>query len=295
MKTWLIALLAAVLTLGFVPTDAEAKRFGGGRSSGMQRSTPPAQPAATPNNNAGAAGAAATPKRNSWLGPIAGLAAGLGLAALFSHLGLGEELANFVMLALLALVAWVVIRALLRRFAGGQRLAPAGNRGPLDAQAMQRTGFASAPPATGSGGTTGIRIGSALAPTLATPSLPADFDRAGFERIARMIFIRMQTANDNADLNDLRQFTTPELFAALRVDLQDRGDAQQHTDVLRVDPQVVDFAEESGQQIVSVRYQGEVREEPGAAPAAFDEVWHLVRPQNSDGGAWRIAGVQQQS
>jgi hypothetical protein len=36
------------------------------------------------------------------MGPVAGLAAGLGLAALASHLGFGDELASMVMLGLLA-------------------------------------------------------------------------------------------------------------------------------------------------------------------------------------------------
>ena len=296
MKSWFIAMMAAVMAIAFMPTDADARRFGGGRSSGMQRTAPPpkpAAPAATPNN-AGAGAAAAKPK-SSWLGPVAGLAAGLGLAALFSHLGLGEELANFVMLALLAFVAVIVIRALMRRMGGGgNRMAQAGAAAGSGTApgTMQRSSLDATPPRAPSA-TSGIRVGSALAPA-AVAGLPADFDHAGFERIARMIFIRMQTANDNADLQDLRTFTTPELFAALRVDLQDRNDARQQTDVLRIDPQVVDFAEEGGSQIVSVRYQGEVREEPGAAPSAVDEVWHLVRPVGSDGG-WRIAGVQQQA
>ena len=67
------------------------------------------------------------------------------------------------------------------------------------------------------------------------------------------------------DVNDLRQFTTPELFAELRLDLQDRADAKQTTDVVRVDASLVDFAEESGRQVVSVRYSGLVREESEAA------------------------------
>src|SRR5687768_6158678 len=132
MKTWLFAALMVGLSGALVTTDADARRLGGGKPAGMQRATPDkaAQqpPAATPNNpgaptnaaapaTGGAAAAAAAPKR-SWMGPIAGLAAGLGLAALFSHLGMGEGLANFVMMALLAVVAFVAIRWLMRRFAG---------------------------------------------------------------------------------------------------------------------------------------------------------------------------------
>src|SRR5882672_5201701 len=132
MKTWLVVLIAG-LAVALASTDSEAKRLGGGRPAGMQRAAPdkaaqstpatPAAPAANPNApgtpaaaaapaNAGAAAAAAAPKR-SWLGPIAGLAAGLGLAALFSHLGMGEGFANIMMLALLAVVGFVAVRWLM--------------------------------------------------------------------------------------------------------------------------------------------------------------------------------------
>jgi predicted lipid-binding transport protein (Tim44 family) len=107
-----------------------------------------------------------------------------------------------------------------------------------------------------------------------------------------MIFIRMQAANDSADLDDLRRFTTPEMFAAARLDLQERGPAEQKTDVVRVDADVLDVASEDGRQIVSVRFHGQIVEKPGAAPADFDEVWHLVKPDD-DSRSWAIAGIEQ--
>ncbi len=120
MKNIFLSLMLAVLSLGFGIADAEAKRFGGGSSFGMKRqATPqqaPRQPAAGQTPASGAA--AAAPKR-SWMGPIAGLAAGLGLAALFSHLGLGEGMASFVMILLLAAAAFFVFRLLFRRGARG--------------------------------------------------------------------------------------------------------------------------------------------------------------------------------
>jgi predicted lipid-binding transport protein (Tim44 family) len=133
---------------------------------------------------------------------------------------------------------------------------------------------------------------AAPASAAALPGLPADFDHAAFERIAKMIFIRLQTANDAGDLDDLRTFTTPEMFAAVRLDLQERGGVAQKTDVVTVDAQLVDFEQQADRQIVSVRYSGLIREESDAAAAPFDEVWHLVRP--SDGSReWAIAGIQQ--
>ena len=312
-KVWLTVMLAAGLVIALAPSVSEAKRLGGGKSSGMQRSSTPdkpaqsapaqqAAPAAAAAPTAGAA--AAAPKRN-WMGPIAGLAAGLGLAALFSHLGMGEGLANFVMIALLAVVAFVVIRLLMRRFAGGgaqqSPLAMAGASAGGGAQpaprpqfvderpGMQRSALA---PEIGSNLQPPLAVAGAAAVSAPSTSLPADFDSEAFERLAKMIFIRMQAANDTADLNDLRNFTTPELFASLRIDLHDRGDAAQQTDVVEVQAKVLDLAQEADRQVVSVHFTGLVREQAGAEATPFDEIWHLVKPTD-DSRAWAIAGIQQ--
>ena len=129
------------------------------------------------------------------------------------------------------------------------------------------------------------------APGASALKLPEGFDLPAFERVAKMIFIRLQAANDTGDLDDLRQFTTPEMFAAIRMDLMERGSAPQRTDVERVDATVIDFAREDGRQIVSVRFQGLVKEDAAAPASAFDEVWHLVKPESE--GTWAIAGIQQ--
>jgi predicted lipid-binding transport protein (Tim44 family) len=314
-----IAALAVGVTLALAPEVSEAKRLGGGKPSGMQRSTPdkpaqstpaqPAAPAATPNSPAApaAAGAAAAAPKRSWMGPIAGLAAGLGLAALFSHLGMGEGLANFVMIALLALAAFFVIRLVMRRFMGGGvqqqpplAMAAAGaGAGTQTAAKTPPPRFVDERPGMQREALPQVTIGSALkdeaatATAIAPTAVPAGFDTEGFERLAKMLFIRMQAANDSADLADLRNFTTPELFASLRLDLQDRGDAKQTTDVIKVEAKLIDFAQEDARQIVSVRFTGLVKEDAAAAEAApFDEVWHLVKPDD-DSRSWAIAGIQQ--
>jgi predicted lipid-binding transport protein (Tim44 family) len=325
MKTGLIAALVLALAAGAVPLEADAKRLGGGKSSGMQRDmpartapdAPPAKPAqpgqaqqATPNSTAAAPGAAATAPRRNWMGPIAGLAAGLGIAALLSHLGFGEGLANLVTMLLLGVVAFFVIRFLLRRFAGGgaaqgPKPALAGAHGgamggspawqpaqqPLTpAQPMQRS--AEQPAARIDTPAAATAAGAAAAAPVTRAFVPAAFDAEAFTRIAKMIFIRLQAANDAADLDDLRRFTTPELFASLRLDIQERGPAAQHTDVTRVEADVLDVADEADRQVVSVRFHGEVVEEKGAAPTPFNEVWHLVRPHDGS-REWAIAGIEQ--
>ena len=319
MKSLLLALsmTVAALALTLAPSDADAKRLGAGKPAGMQRQTPPANatPHQTPAQNAAPAAAntpaaapaaAATPPKRNWMGPLAGLAAGLGLAALFSHFGMGAGLANFVMIALLAVAAFVVVRLVMSRMRGGNsgpQLAGAGAGAgasagaaagggtvawpapaapaPVDAQPLQRTALDAAPAASSAP--------VATAPVVPA-TLPGGMATSDFERLAKMVFIRLQAANDSGNLDDLRKFTTPELFASLRLDLQDRGSAKQTTDVVQIDALVVEAVREGQQDIVTVRYQGLIREEANAGAQPFHELWHLVRP--IDGSAdWAIAGI----
>jgi predicted lipid-binding transport protein (Tim44 family) len=294
MRSLAMAFAIVFATTALAPTAADARRIGGGGAVGMQRSLPPRTPDAVPAKPAApvaqqpaapttAATPAAVPKR-SWLGPIAGLAAGLGIAALMSHFGLGAEFGSFVTLLLLGLLAVVAIRFLMRRFApasAGSAMQYAGANAPASPTPMT---FGSASPATA--------VDAALAPPASAPQLPPGFDAAGFERIAKMTFIRLQAANDAGDIDDLRAFTTPEMYAAIKLDLQDRGGAGQRTDVVRIDAEVLDVATQADRQIVSVRFHGLIREAADAPAVPFDEVWHLVKP--ADGSReWAIAGIQQ--
>ncbi|WP_457325145.1 Tim44 domain-containing protein [Roseateles sp. P5_E11] len=272
--------LATLLAVTLPAHDAEAKRLSSG---GLKRSvptqtapqTPPAQqPApqqAAPGKQAAAtpaAAPAAAPKR-SWLGPIAGLAAGLGLAALASHFGFGGELASIMTMVLLGLVAVFVIRFLVRRFAAPKPQLAGANG----------ANFRAAEPAWN----------SAAATVSGAAAAPADFDAAGFEKLAKQVFIRLQAANDAGDQADLRRFTTPQMYANIQHDLLERGAQAQRTEVLQLEANVVDVATETGEQIVSVRFSGLVREKSEQAAEDFDEIWHLVKA----GDGWLIAGIQQ--
>jgi predicted lipid-binding transport protein (Tim44 family) len=286
MKSPWIAVLLISLALGMTPFGADAKRLGGGKSTGLQRDMPartapdaaPAKPAAAPQQAAQPPAAApGVPPKRSWMGPLAGLAAGLGLAALFSHFGLGEGMGSLLTMLLVAGLAFFVIRLLMQRFAPRPALGDTMARSPVQ---VQWPAAAQTP--------------APIAATASPAFVPAAFDSEGFGRTAKALFIRLQAANDSADLDDLRRFTTPEMFAELRLDLQERGSAAQKTDVVQVDAQVLDVADDGQRQIVSVRFHGKVVEEAGAAPTLFDEVWHLAKPLGNDSRAWAIAGIEQQ-
>ncbi|HRD93746.1 MAG TPA: Tim44-like domain-containing protein [Accumulibacter sp.] len=294
MKT--LSLLTAILALGFtlVTGDAEAasKRFGAGKSSGMQRESVSADKAAPPTAaKAQPAAAPAAQAKRSWMGPLAGLAAGLGLAALASHFGFGEELASLLMIGLLVLAVMVVVGLVMRRRAAARAPAMAGAGGLQYAAAtteqapMARRGEEPAMAASGL-----AAPGTAAGTTAGT--IPADFDVDSFVRNAKVSFIRLQAANDAGNLDDIREFTTPEMFAEIRMNIAERGDAVQETDVVTIEAAVLEVVEEASRYVVSVRFTGLVREDKEAAAEAVDEFWHLVKPRDGKGG-WVLAGIQQ--
>ncbi len=303
-----LSLLAMVFAIGLssVAMDAEARRIGGGKSFGMQRqSAPPAKaptttPAQTPSATPGAAtaaapAAAAASTRSKWMGPIAGLAAGLGLAALASHLGFGEGLANMLMIGLLVMAAIAVVGFILRKRAaaaqggaGGMAYAGAGAAGsrPQAPSAFKTP----TPDASHSQG--GSMIGAALGgQPQAGNAIPADFDVAAFVRNAKVNFIRLQAANDAGNLDDIRAFTSPEMFAEIQMDIRERNGATQETRVLDLEASVLEVAEEGPLYVVSTHFTGRVQED-GADPEDINEVWHLTKPRQGSSG-WVLAGIQQ--
>ena len=299
-----IALLSAALVLGFtlVTGDAEAaRRLGGGSSSGMQRESisPQKSPAATPAPSQAAAPTAAKPQaapgaaqaqpKRSWMGPLAGLAAGLGLAALASHLGFGEELASMLMIGLLVMAVMVVIGMVMRRKATAQQSAMGGSMhyAGTGAPLPRTSGLQPAPAPAGFGGG-----GVATQVAAGAGNIPAGFDVDAFIRNAKVNFIRLQAANDAGNLEDIREFTTPEMFGEIKLNFVDRGQVAQQTDVVSVNAEVLDVSEESARYIVSVRFTGLIREAADAAAEPFDEIWHMTKPRDGKGG-WVLAGIQQ--
>ena len=300
-KSFVIA-TAALAVLAVSPV-AEAKRLGGGRSYGMQRQAVPTPPAAAPTpmapqrapsqataNQSPPAPAPAQPKRN-WLGPIAGLAAGLGIAALLSHFGMGEGMANFLMIALLAMAAIFVVRLLFAR-----RPAAA----PAQAEPMQYAGVGGPSYSPMPEPLSPVPAGGSASPSSSAttevvqdvPRVPAGFDVAGFIEVAKRNFIRLQAANDSGRIDEIRDFLTPEMFTVVNAQLAERGGASQTTDVVQLNASLLEVVSEGNRHIASVRYYGLLREEADAPAAPFDEVWHLVKATNGSDG-WRVAGIQQ--
>lgn len=268
----IIAFAAALLLgTGLLAEEASAKRFGGGKSFGKQREqiTQPAAPKAT----APAAPAAASAGGKSWLGPLTGLAAGGLLGALlFGHGFEGIRAMDIVLILLLAVGVMFIVRALRRP-----------RPQPMQYAGMSELGHAPQP----------LPGGAGMDVAGAAGSRPAWFEDQAFLRAAKGHFIRLQDAYDRGDLNDIREYTTPEIFAEISLQIQERGGARNKTDVVQLDANIVDVVTEGGQVIASVRFAGLIREEEGAPAQAFSEIWHIQKSATDREAPWFVAGIQQ--
>jgi predicted lipid-binding transport protein (Tim44 family) len=301
----LFAILAVTFGFTMIAVDTEAARVGGGRSSGRQSSSAtnsaaPAQKTA-PAQQAAPTPAPAPSGMSRWLGPLAGIAAGIGIASLLSSMGLGGALASILgglmTVVLLLGVGYFIYRMLTRNKSSRQQEslgysgAGAGNTAATpsipQAQPAQFTGNA-AP------GSLAATLGGA--PALNTAAVasrwPADFDAPEFERQAKLNFERLQAANDAGDASTLRDFLTPELYRELESEMKSAWGTQQKTEAVDLRAEVLEVITEGALYVVSVRFTGQIRE--NGVLSNLSEIWHLEKPVSGRGG-WRVSGIQQAS
>lgn len=284
----------------------------------MQRQTPnSAAPAAA---GAGAAGAAAAAKKPSMMRNILGGALlGLGLGALLSHLGIGGALASIIstilMVALIGFAIFFIVRMIRRKDTPANPSAFGTGAGGFKPQAANtgatpeigsglrhqpaafqgNVGLDKARPVATGAGAAGFGAGAAAAgaaPAHQQWGVPADFDTDTFLRHAKSSFIRMQAAWDRGDTNDLREFTSPEVFAELKMQIQERGDLADFTDVVNIDAQLLGIEQTATDYLASVQFNAMIRSAKDALPEPFVEVWNMSKPLSGQGG-WVLAGIQQ--
>ena len=294
-KSISIAIIAVALALGGA-ASVEAKKFGGGKSVGAQRSAPAASPAAAPTAGAPAAAATAAPAAAAaaapktgmakWAGPLAGIAAGLGLGYLFSQLGGGA--ASMLMMVLLAALVigglFIAVRMFMRK-QNPSMASPNGMGSPNPFGAPQQRVEPTAFSGTGA-------MGGAAAPVMAaaTFGIPADFDKAGFEANAKSQFIALQVANDKGDLDAVRNFATDEFYNQIAKDVVAGNKDATHVDDLHAE--LMGIETERGQYWASVQFTGKMREDGMVLASDFRETWNLTKPVDGSKG-WLLAGIQQ--
>ncbi len=278
MKSILSVFTVAIISLGLMgfSMDAEAKRFGGGKSfgSGSSYSSPykRSTPSQNTTSNSTANKTGAMPQRSGLMGMLGGLALGGLLGALF--FGGAFENINFFDIIVFALIGFVLYKLF------SARRTPPAPATPMGGMNENTQGF-----------NTDVMFGGGAPAETAGP-MPADFDKADFLDGAQAAYRRLQAAWDAGDLADIRQFTTDKVFAEAQDQLHERA-GDNRTDVLKLEAELLETRELDSELQATVLFDAILREESDAQPTQVREVWHFIKPKNSAAPTWFLDGIQQ--
>lgn len=287
MKNLLTLMVALFTAMTLFTIDVEAKRFGGGKSFGKQYnsfSKPKSTQQNSAANPAGQNSAVGAQGRQSgmgrWLGPLAGLAAGGLLASLFFGDAFeGLQIMDMLLVAGLIFGGIMLFKAMRGKAPRTVGATTAGGAPNPFGQQPNNMNLESSEPAIGSAGL--------------ADDVPAWFTPDGFVDGAKTHFIRLQAAWDKGDFRDIREYTTPEMFAELQQEHQRDVSADNYTEVMMLNAEYLGGRREGDQLVVSVRFTGMLRESKDAAGTDLDEIWNVVHDWDSADGDWLIAGIQQ--
>lgn len=265
MQKILIGIMALLISFGLCVNEAAAKRFGGARSFGVQRSQSSLFSNNKSYNTANTASQGVNKQR--WGGILGGLLVGGLLGSLFMGNGLASGLFSWIIVAGIALL----IMGLLKR-----KSQPAWQNMQSSSNAFNQSPFNS-------------MHQNPMGASQGSSSAQAQFDGEAFLRNAKLTFIRLQAAYDQNNLADIQEFTLPEVFAEIKMQLDERGSALNTTEVVSLNAELLDVSSQSFSTMASVRFTGSIKEE--GQLSALNEIWHFRQLDNSKN--WLLGGIQQ--
>ncbi|MEQ7920864.1 Tim44 domain-containing protein [Xanthomonas sp. WHRI 1810A] len=282
MQRFLSIALALVIGLT-MSLDANAARFGGGKSMGsapshQARQTAPSSPSAAPN--AAGAPAAAAGGASRWFGPLAGIAAGGLLASMF--MGGGFQGMQFFDILIMAVIAFLIFRFIAARRRKQQpQVAPAGHA------PFQREAFEQKPVQNNS-----MFGGSAAASARPVIQAPAWFNEERFLEAARSHFQSLQQHWDANEMDKIAEFVTPQMLQFLKKERADLGEGFQSTYIDNLTVQLDGVDDRAEKTIATLTFSGLSKTSRFDQGETFSESWNMERAPG-DNQPWLVAGIRQ--
>ncbi len=274
----IMAFMAIAISLIITSPDADAKRFGGGKSFGKMFKTNPAQqkqaPAGTVSQKATPAGS----KRGIMGGLLGGLLVGGLIASIFGGAFEGIQMMDIIIFGLIAFLAMKLFRKMnqAKAAAQDQQHSFAGGMPNLDQQ-------------------TPNNAGSSLVAGFDTNNvplnLPRSFDADSFIKGALSHYRAIQNAWNANDLSTIQEYVSSDIFNQLATERQSL-EAEQHTEILVLDAEIVraDYNKSCAQ--LSLRFTGQCRDDVEQSKDEIADVWHLQRDLSVDDSPWLIVGIE---
>jgi len=271
--------------------QAEARRMGGGRSFGSspsyQRSAPRpgspqrTQPSQTQPSPQSPVTPAAAPR------PFGGMLGGLLMGGLIGSLLFGG-MQSWGGPGILDILVFGGLLFLLFRFLKARRMA---------VQGAGQTSFSTGLGSQETRGTSPSGYGPAQGMPLPAGSeevkIPKHFDQEDFMKGAKAVYTRLQSSWDKQDLEDIRQFTSKEVWQEINRQAQE-DPRPRKTEILRVNARLLEVASSNSHTVASVLFDVMMRESKEEDTAKeVREIWHFSKEDNDPKSFWVLEGIQQ--
>ncbi len=299
-------LISLTLILASIP-DAEARRFGAGRSFGgkssygspFKRSAKSTAARSASQKKAHTQNQAAR-QNLSRRGGIMGMLGGLALGGLLGSMFMGGafEGINFMDILMFGGIGYLLLKLFAAKSGASRR--PAYSRDSFDSQ-YKPPSFDSAPQQRSAGFNTDRMFNKnnkqndsfqQQDASFEEDIVPAGFDEADFLAGAKGAYKDLQKAWDNRDLAEIRGLTTDKVFAEIQDQLKASSEVNQ-TDILKVDTELLSIREIGSELEAVVLFNAIIREEATAQAEQVREVWHFIKFKNSLQPQWHLDGIQQ--
>jgi len=119
-----------------------------------------------------------------------------------------------------------------------------------------------------------------------------NFDQAAFLEGAKGAFSLLQHAWDTGDQSEIRRMTTDKVFAEIKQQLQDNNEVN-HTEIMSLNAEILSARQSGNQLEVQVLFDANIHELPESITSNVQELWHFIRPANSQHSMWSVDGIQQ--
>lgn len=298
IRIFTVVLALSVFSTFAMPDDADARRFGGGRSIGRTTTVRPSAPAGVTTNQqrfnqqqnaamSNNAGAAAINRRGMFGGLFGGLLAGTLLGSLLSGGGFaGGGLLDFIILGLLIYFGLKFFRN--RQQNNNQSSSRSSSfRNEYSSQDINQNQMQNQ---ASNAASAWDNLRSERSQQASTSSAAGTFNTEEFLDGAKKLYVRMQESWDLRDIEDIKQFTSPIMHKDIEEQFKE-DPTPSKTQIILINPSVLEVKQEGDYEQVAVLFDVLLKEAESPENEQVKEIWNFSR-NKAKKGTWVLDGIQ---
>lgn len=299
VRMFAIILALSVFSTFAMPDDADARRFGGGRSIGRTTTVRPSAPAGVTSsqqhfqqqNSAisnNAAGAAAMSRRGMFGGLFGGLLAGTLLGSLLSGGGFagGFGMLDLIIIGLLIYFGMKFFRN-RQQNSNNKQYYSQHSSSDYSNQNINQNGQNQA---GNNAAAAWDNLRSDRHEQTNAYQSTGTFNTEEFLAGAKQLYVRMQESWDLRDIDDIKQFTSPVMHKDIEEQFKEDPNPSK-TQIILINANVLEVKQEGDYEQVAVLFDVLMKEAENQDNEQVKEIWNFSR-NKAKNGTWILDGIQ---